>query len=75
MNAADYVDAVVAGLDRLGVPVLDSWTQEDDECWEGLIELKDDDTEDAAPADAAVEDVVRLIAAATGHDPDQVTLF
>src|SRR5699024_9943893 len=34
-----YVAAVVAGLDHLGVSVLDTWTQEDDHLWEGLIEI------------------------------------
>lgn len=44
MTAADYFDAVVAGLDRLGVPVLDSWVQEDDDRWEGMIELQNDES-------------------------------
>lgn len=43
MNAAHYIDAVVAGLEGIGVPVLDSWVQEDDDRWEGMIELQDDD--------------------------------
>lgn len=43
MNAADYIDAVLTGLNRAGVPVLDSWVQEDDDRWEALIELQDDD--------------------------------
>ena len=34
MNAAHYIDSVVAGLDHFGVPVLDSWVQEDDDRWE-----------------------------------------
>jgi hypothetical protein len=105
----DYVSAVVAGLHRLGVPVLDSWVQEDDDRWEGLVEVQDDDTtgalgfawneekgwerlwrhgsrevgsfskysntEDAAPVDAPVDEVVRLITDEAGLDPDQTTLF
>ena len=108
LDPQQYVAAVVAGLDHLGVPVLDSWVQED-ECWEGLVELRNDDdagalgfawhqekgweklvrygpreadsfsryanVEDFAPVDAPVGEVVRLIAHAAGHDPDQETLF
>ena len=109
MNAADYIDAVVAGLEGLGVPVLDSWVQEDDDRWEGLIEVQDDDesgalgfawneeegwirlwrdgprpvdafsrfsnAKDAAPVDAPVEEVVRMITVEAGCDPDQAVLF
>ena len=109
LGPQQYVAAVVEGLDHLGVTVLDSWAQEDDDQWEGLIELADEDTEgalafswhqekgweklvrygpreadsfsryanveDAAAVDAPVGEVVRLIAHAAGHNPDQAPLF
>lgn len=108
LDPQQYVAAVVAGLDHLGVRVLDSWTQEA-EHWEGLVELQDDDevgalgfswhqekgwqrlwrhglkepgqfskyanAEDAAAVDAPVGEVVRLIADAAGHNPDQEALL